>query len=464
MASKISTLRVLVTASTAPFKKALKSASATSKRFGKSIGAIGKRVARFRAVVGLAAVAGLTLLIKQAFSAIDAMGKLSGNIGIATDKLAGFHLAAELGGVSAALMDKSLIKMTRSVGQAGQGLSTQVRAFAQLGLTFDDLKNKTPSEQFEAIADGMTGIATASERAAVAADIFGRSGVELINILGGGAAALQAAQAEADAFGLSVSGIEAKQVEQANDAFLKVKRALTGIGRQIAIAVAPLVEHLSEKFIEAATAGGGIGNVVAKGMKIAGASIGFILDAIDSWEFAWLNVKSIILTSLQGMAKAFNDFVQIAIDGINKLLPASKELADVNRFAEQGLGLAAADVNKQIQDIWLGPTGQQRVEKFFAEVTAKSKKAAKKAVEEQKAAFAGVDAPVVGGDEKQKTREKRLQIGFRGEAFAAALRAGGGGVGMTPTERDTKSRQEKTNTVLEMILKAVQQQQGGVLV
>ncbi len=77
----IATLNVLIKATTAPFKKALRSASASAKKFGKSIAAIGKRVAKFGALVATGAVAGLAVLTKQAFAAIDSMAKLSGAIG-----------------------------------------------------------------------------------------------------------------------------------------------------------------------------------------------------------------------------------------------------------------------------------------------------------------------------------------------------------------------------------------------
>ncbi len=387
----IATLNVLIKATTAPFKKALRSASASAKKFGKSIAAIGKRVAKFGALVATGAVVGLVALTKQAFTAIDSMAKLSGAIGISTDKLAGFQLAAELGGISTQAMDKALKKMVRGIGQAGQGLSTQVKAFKALGLTFDELKTKTPADQFAIISERMRELGTASERAAIAADIFGKAGIDLLNIFAGGAEGLQKAQEAADALGLSMSNVDAKQVENANDAFLQVKRALTGIGRQIAIGVAPVVEFLSKKFTDAATAGEGIRGKVGGALNFVIKAIGGVLDVVNFLQRGWLGAQAIILQSLEGLAMAFNDFVQIAIDGINKLLPKSKELANVNRFAERGFAAARAEVEDRFSDLLSAPSGKEQGTKFFNLVTAESKKAAIKAVAAQKAAFQGPD-------------------------------------------------------------------------
>lgn len=442
----IANLRVIVSATTSKFSKKLRAVAATAKKFGKSMRKIGKVVAKFGAALGVAAVGGLTLLTKQAFSAIDAMAKLSGAIGISTEKLAGLQLAAELSGISTEALDKALKKMVRGVGQAGQGLSTQVKAFKALGLTFEELKAKGPGEQFAIIAERMRGLGSAAERAAIAADIFGKAGIDLLNIFAGGGQFLEEAQKQADALGLSMSNVDAKQVELANDAFLAVKRSLTGIGRQIAIGVSPFVKNLSKQFVEAATAGGGIREKVGGALRDVGTVMFKLLDVVDWFKKAWLTAQRTVLVSLQGMTQAFNDWIQAYVNLINTILPQSQKLANVNRFAEEGFRQTAEEIDERIAEIMF--KGEQRSTKFFDAITKASKEAATKAVAEQKAAFTGVSL-IEPADKKQKEQERRLQIGFRGEAFAAALAAGGAGKATGPTLMETK--QDETNTLLEQI-------------
>lgn len=456
----VANLNVLVKANASPFRKALKSARASAKRFGKSMARIGKQVAKFGALVATGAVAGLTVLTKQAFTAIDAMGKLSGNIGITTEALAGFQLAGELAGVSTESMDKALKKMVRSVGQAGQGLSTQVRAFKSLGLSFEDLAAQTPEEQFLAIADGMQNLGTASERAAASADIFGRAGVELINILGGGADALRAAQAEADAFGLSVTGIETKQIEAANDAFLKVRRALTGIGRQIAVVVAPFVELLSKRFTEAAAAGEGIREKIGGALKTVSSIIGGVLDGIDVLKIAWLGMQGLVLKGLEIISRRTEMTVDAMINLLNKVLPDSLQLEKIGVSFADGFAAGIEDIDAKVQEILLGPSGKERVSKFFGLVTAESKKAAEVSLAAQKSAF-DTSGLLQGVDEKkQKASEKRLTIGFRSEAFAAALASRGGGAATAQTPES--KRIDKTNELLKEIQQTLQRTSIGL--
>jgi hypothetical protein len=101
----------------------------------------------------------------------------------------------------------------------------------------------SPDEQFRKIAGAMQGVAGAGDKARLAYDIFGRSGVSLVNTLALGEDGLKGVTEEAKALGIAVSRPEAAKIEQLNDSIYRIKSAFTGLGHQAAIAFAPLIQQ-----------------------------------------------------------------------------------------------------------------------------------------------------------------------------------------------------------------------------
>lgn len=104
--------------------------------------------------------------------------------------------AADIGGSSIETVEKSFKKMIDTIDDAGRGLKTGTEVLGRLGLTFDQLKDKTSTERFELVAKALREVSNEGERAALANDIFGRGGQELMPMisayegLGGSVAAM----------------------------------------------------------------------------------------------------------------------------------------------------------------------------------------------------------------------------------------------------------------------------------
>ena len=87
-----------------------------------------KGIAGLGLAVGAAAGA-MSLLVKNSFDFIDAIGKTATRTGIATDTIQAFHLAARESGTNIEGANKALEKFARSVGDAQRGLKTQQDIF-----------------------------------------------------------------------------------------------------------------------------------------------------------------------------------------------------------------------------------------------------------------------------------------------------------------------------------------------
>ena len=109
------------------------------------------------------------------------LAKLSGQVGATTEGLAGLQLVTRLNGASTDDLTKSLEKMRRGVGEADRGVGTAKDAFAELGISIDDIRNLSADEQFIKIGSAIGQLTDKNQQATLAADIFGRSSGKLIN-------------------------------------------------------------------------------------------------------------------------------------------------------------------------------------------------------------------------------------------------------------------------------------------
>jgi hypothetical protein len=136
--------------------------------------------------IAFAAVAStLAVVAKKSFDFADAIGKVSTRTGIATDAIQAFQIAAVLAGGDTEGANTALEKFTRSVGDAQRGLKTQTDIFKDLNVQIVDVNGNTKSMDvlLREVTEAIGGLSSQSEKATVAANLFGRQGIKLLAIL-----------------------------------------------------------------------------------------------------------------------------------------------------------------------------------------------------------------------------------------------------------------------------------------
>lgn len=208
-----------------------------------------KRLQRFGAVartVGRGLIAGSgSLLAPLALSTRvfakygDEVEKMSRRTGLSTEAVSELGFAAEQSGASIAILEKGIRTMQRSIIDAERGLSTQTDALKAMGLTVDDLIGKSPEEQFAIIADAISKIEDPTRKAAAAAQFFGRSGVQLLPLLNGGARGMEELREQARALGLTISNQAAKDAAELTDELNIGRRVVRALAFEVGSALAP---------------------------------------------------------------------------------------------------------------------------------------------------------------------------------------------------------------------------------
>lgn len=235
-----------------------------------AVGDLLAQVGAAAAALGAAAAAGLAVAVKASLDAADALQDLSDRTGIATEQLSELQHAAEMGGGNLEGMTSALVKLSEVQALAAHGGQEQARALAALGVSVRDSSGalKPVDELLGDVAQGLSELGSASDRAAVATKLFGGAGVQLMPALIGGREGLREAAAQAREFGLVVSGETASAANAMNDNLDLLAKRAQGFANAVAEGVAPALARLSGELVSAS---GGIVSLrdVASGTREA---------------------------------------------------------------------------------------------------------------------------------------------------------------------------------------------------
>jgi hypothetical protein len=130
------------------------------------------------------------------------LGHLSQQTGVTVEQLSVLKYAASVTGVEFEVLTKGFKKLSTEVFEADRGGKEAQKAFAALGISAADLKAKGDdlwgvltmiADRFKEMPDGIT-------KNALATELFGRAGQNLIPILNQGSASLAALKAQAPIF------------------------------------------------------------------------------------------------------------------------------------------------------------------------------------------------------------------------------------------------------------------------
>lgn len=180
----IATLDTVLRANTDRYNSKIKKASQTTSEFGRMASKAMKSAAA--AVIAYAGASGWIKLARwmdKIRGLTDDIDKISRRMQISTDAVQTLGFAFEQNGGSVGDMERAMRAMNTQFLNLSRDLTTAQDLFSMLGLTMEDLIGLTPEEKFLKIAQGLRNIEDANQRAAVATQVFGRSGATLLPLI-----------------------------------------------------------------------------------------------------------------------------------------------------------------------------------------------------------------------------------------------------------------------------------------
>lgn len=236
----------MITADDGPLRKGLASAKQAAAQAGDAIAANARKIGLAFTAAGTAITATLVASVLKFAKYGDEVAKAAKRTGLSTEAISEFGHAADQSGATIKDFETAIKRMARTITEAGMGMKEYEESLAMLGLSYQDLAGKSPEEQFMIIADRMAQVEDATTKAAIAQEIFGRSGTNLIPMINEGAEGIAELRQEARDLGIVLSRETAAQAELFTDTMDEVKKQLGGVSMQIAQSLLPSLQKMLE--------------------------------------------------------------------------------------------------------------------------------------------------------------------------------------------------------------------------
>lgn len=197
-------------------------------------------------VAGGAIVGALGLMVKKFVTAGDEVHKMALRTGFATETLSELKYAAEISGTNISSLEKGVKKMSKTIIDASDGLTTYQRAFERIGVSYEALLDLKPEEQFLTLADAIASVEDPTIRAAAAQDIFGRAGTQLLPLFSAGVEGMEALRQKARDLGIVFDQEAAEKAARLADAQTTLKASMQGLTMAIAEHIVPILSKFAE--------------------------------------------------------------------------------------------------------------------------------------------------------------------------------------------------------------------------
>jgi len=202
----------------------------------------------FGVVLGAGVVArGIKNFVTDIVDAGDSLGKTATQLGISSTQLQAWQAAAGFAGVETTKFNQSMRVLQKNTLLADQGSKQAADGFRMLGVDIKDANGnlKTGDQLMREVGLSLGGLENSTERVALAQQLMGRSGAELLPLFAKGEQGLDEALAALERFGGGLSKDLIPLAEAAQDRFAEFDIATTSLKSRIAVALLPILNQLT---------------------------------------------------------------------------------------------------------------------------------------------------------------------------------------------------------------------------
>lgn len=220
-------------------------------------------------LVPLLSGAGLVAMGKSAIDAADDMNDMAQRTGVSVEQLSRFKQAADASGTSIGAVGGALTKLNRNLAS---GNDVTANALKSLGISATDATGKLRSADqiMLDVANKFQSIQDPAQKAALATQLFGKSGADLIPLLNGGGDAIKNLSA-------TMSTDFAQGADQLNDKVVAIQTKMTELGVKIGTSLMPALNIIADGIVNLANWFGSLpGPVQAVIGGVTALAVGFV--------------------------------------------------------------------------------------------------------------------------------------------------------------------------------------------
>lgn len=300
----------------------------------------GRRIQRFGATVaslsmrmiglGVGMIAPLVAASVGFANAGTDLARMSTRTGVAVETLSELSFALGQSGASLSDFESALASLNGGVRDAVAGNVDLGFAFTRLGLNLRGLMQMDASARFFAVADALSRVPGPANRAALAMQVFGGAGRELLPFLAQGADGMRALQDQARSLGVVMSNDDAQGALRLNMAFSRLLSSFRAASNVVGAALAPTLLRVAETLSGVMTAVIEFTNA-NRGMVVAfaaiavgvvafgalGLAIGVAMQAVGAFialGTVWMSTTAILLRNIGSLAYYFRTDLAAALN------------------------------------------------------------------------------------------------------------------------------------------------------
>lgn len=361
MANNFGRVNVSITASTGGLTAGLSRASKQLQGFKNSVSSVsttlrslGAAMAPLLPLFGVfATVAAAITALTSATTAAEALHNLSQETGVAAGDLQVLQQVAAETGVSQEAVTIALRRTSRMVGELARGTPSAIKAFAQLGLSMQDMAGLSVAEQFALISERIAALPPQMQ-AAAAIDMFGRSGQSLLNFIRTGSQGIGEMNTLLTQLGVKMSGEQVAAIEAMGDAIGRLSLPMKGFINQFLAGLAPAITtaaNILVDFFAKNTSGWSMASTLANAFSqairgIAG-SVTFLYGAFQALSaFVGVFIQG-ALKAFEGVTWALENMLSAMADAAESLPGFDMGLASSLRSAQQSVSALSSSAGEE---------------------------------------------------------------------------------------------------------------------
>lgn len=219
---------------------------------------------------------------KETRAYADNVMQLSTQYGLTTDKIQEFQYMSELTDTSLETITGSMTKLTKNMQTATKGTGDAYSRFEKLGISVTDTEGnlRSTDEVFAEAISRLGNVENATERDALAMNIFGKSAMDLNPLIAVGREGLADYRAEAHEMGYVLDSETLESLGAVDDAMQRANKRIDAVKNQIGRYLAPIVAEITEAFAEwrMSVDWQQVGQVIKTTMEIIGKAIKGLID------------------------------------------------------------------------------------------------------------------------------------------------------------------------------------------
>ena len=182
----------------------------------------------------------------------DEVDKMSQKLGLSTDAYQSFDYVLKVAGTDMASMTTGMKTLTNKLDDAKNGGEDAQAMFAALGISMDELATMSREDLFKSTIEGFQSMEDSTERAALANDLFGKSGQNLAPLFNMTTEEMDELLEKTQEYGMVMSEDEVKNAAAYTDAMTTLKGTMTGLKNSLMSQFMPgltqVIEGLSMVF------------------------------------------------------------------------------------------------------------------------------------------------------------------------------------------------------------------------